>query len=159
MAMSDDEILREAARIRAGRRRRAAKRCARCGKSFVGIAQAKYCSDACRMAAAREQRAMAEQDSAEIGPVYIATALPGESHRDYIVRQRAKLVAEGKMTPEQAAISEEDEHHIAAWDELARVSEQLKGLDLLGKDSTEILREADEELNRRIAELHGWHGE
>ena len=54
MAMSEEEILREAARIQARRRKRIAKKCKHCGRDFIGVAQAKYCSDACRMAAARD---------------------------------------------------------------------------------------------------------
>lgn len=175
MAMSDDEILREAGRIRASRRLRVAKACARCGTSFVGIAQAKYCSDACRVAAAREQTvkgtpaetrgkaaleetAMAAPESTQIRPVYIEAPYPGESLRDYMVRHRAKLVAEGKMTAEEATIDEEDERRIANWDELQKVAELFKGIDL-GMDSTELLRKADEELGRHIGELHGWSDE
>jgi predicted nucleic acid-binding Zn ribbon protein len=58
MAMTDEEILSAAARLRAARRRRVAKTCEVCGTPFEGVAQRRYCSDACRMRASRRRREM-----------------------------------------------------------------------------------------------------
>ena len=55
MVMTDEEILRAAARIRAAQRRRSTKRCPVCGAEFEGIATKRYCSDRCRVQAARER--------------------------------------------------------------------------------------------------------
>ena len=57
MAMTDEEILRAAARIRAAQRRKTTKRCPVCGAEFEGIATKRYCSDRCRVQAAREREA------------------------------------------------------------------------------------------------------
>jgi hypothetical protein len=66
MTPTDEEILRAAARIRAGRR--VAKMCEVCGTPFEGIAQRRYCSDACRVKASRQRTGA-------------ATAIPAASDR------------------------------------------------------------------------------
>lgn len=53
--MSDTDI-RETARRLAERRRREEKACAHCGKSIVGIATRRYCSDSCRVMASRKRQ-------------------------------------------------------------------------------------------------------
>lgn len=84
MEMSEEEILREAERIRARRGLRIARECASCGNSFLGNAQERYCSDACRMAAAREdtERAVPTPEHAYRVPAH----RPGESEREYFTR-------------------------------------------------------------------------
>ena len=149
MAMSEEEILREAGRIRANRRLRVAKNCERCGKSFGGLARAKYCSDACRMAAARERHARPAPEPEHV--VYIEGKLPGESERDYIARMRAKLVAQGKMTPEQAVITAEDERRIAAIEAMDRFRQELFERHGRLDDSTELIREMREERSENLA--------
>lgn len=94
MAMSEEEILSEAARIRASRRPRVAKTCARCGNAFTGITQAKYCSDACRMAAAREQRQQQPKDQI----VKVHKMHDDESYRDYFVRIGGVLTPDNEAT-------------------------------------------------------------
>lgn len=54
MAMTDKEIMSAAARLRAAKRRTSEKACAVCGTSFEGIATRRFCSDRCRVRAARE---------------------------------------------------------------------------------------------------------
>src|SRR5690242_18667335 len=104
--MSEDEILREAARIRAGRRLRVAKTCARCGNAFVGIAQAKYCSDACRMAAARNRRQQQPESVQEKKIVNVPAQRPGESIREYWQRTFDR------------PLSEDDEHIVAVLERI-----------------------------------------
>jgi predicted nucleic acid-binding Zn ribbon protein len=55
MVMTGEEILRAAARIRAAQRRKTTKRCPVCGTEFEGITTKRYCSDRCRVQAARER--------------------------------------------------------------------------------------------------------
>jgi predicted nucleic acid-binding Zn ribbon protein len=73
MAMTDEEILSAAGRLRAAKRRRVAKTCPVCGTPFEGVAQRRYCSAACRVRASRgrEDEAMAQEWAKEIG---VATA-------------------------------------------------------------------------------------
>lgn len=155
MAMSEEEILREAGRIRANRRLRVAKTCERCGTNFEGLTRAKYCSDACRMAAGRDRQARPAPDPEHV--VYIEGRRAGESVRDYMIRMRAKLVAQGKMTEEQAAIGPEDERQIAASERLNWLRDNLFRDDTFEVDSTEILRREREERSRYQASLHGIH--
>lgn len=54
---TDEDILSAAGRLRASRRRRGVKACAVCGTPFEGIARKRYCSDACRVRAARSRAA------------------------------------------------------------------------------------------------------
>jgi len=56
MTMTDEEILSAAARLRSARRRRVAKTREVCGTPFEGVAQRRFCSDACRMRASRQRR-------------------------------------------------------------------------------------------------------
>lgn len=139
MAMSEEEILREAARIRAGRRLRVAKTCARCGNAFVGIAQAKYCSDACRMAAARDRREPRIEPVAEPTPVYVPARHPGESIREYWERTFDR------------PLSEDDEHIVAVLERIhGKYMEKVPSDDW---DSTEFIRRDREERARRLAGL------
>ena len=55
MVMTDKDILRAAARIRAAQRRKTIKRCPICGAEFAGLTTKRYCSDRCRVKAARER--------------------------------------------------------------------------------------------------------
>lgn len=73
MAMTDEEILSAAGRLRAAKRRRVANTCPVCGTPFEGVVQRRYCSAACRVRASRgrEDGAMAKEWAEEIE---IATA-------------------------------------------------------------------------------------
>src|SRR5215213_11657112 len=107
--MSEEEILREAARIQSSRRKRVAKTCQRCGKDFIGVTQAKYCSDACRMAAARDVRARPASDPEHAYHIHLKPQLPGESIRDYWVRTVDR------------PLTEEDEEVIAAMERIQAI--------------------------------------
>ena len=154
MAMSEEEILREAARIQASRRKRTAKTCQRCGTDFIGVAQAKYCSDACRMAAAREQRARRAPDPEHAYYIRVEPRLPGESLREWVIRQRAKRVARGEITDEQAALTLEDERAIEASERLDWLRENVFGDNPFDVDSTEVLRREREERSAYQQSLH-----
>jgi hypothetical protein len=136
MAMSEDEILREAARIRAGRRRRVAKTCERCGTSFIGLAQAKYCSDACRMAAARER--IMHTEEVEHEPTIVDLRRPGESIREYWTR-----TSDGPL-------SDREEEVVAA---LERIEAIWKKIGHPVGDSTEIIRQQREERSDYLGSL------
>jgi hypothetical protein len=113
MAMSEEEILREAARIQARRRKRIAKKCKHCGRDFIGVAQAKYCSDACRMAAARD---LSSQKNIETGQRadQIEPSFPGEPIRDYYLR-----TARGPLTPKEEETIAAIERVRAIWGKAA----------------------------------------
>jgi hypothetical protein len=123
MAMSEEEILREAARIQASRRKRVAKQCERCGADFIGVAQAKYCSDACRMAAAREPSPeVSDEPEQSQHIVRLEPFLPGESIREYFVRTAVD------------PLSDDDEELIAAME---RVEDFRKRIDSIVGDTLE----------------------
>ena len=54
--MSNNDTLSAAGSILAARRQIEVHECEHCGKKFVGIKKAKYCSGKCRTAACRERR-------------------------------------------------------------------------------------------------------
>ncbi len=56
MAMTDEEILSVAGRLRAAKRRTVERTCEICGTRFEGIASRRYCSDRCRMRASRARQ-------------------------------------------------------------------------------------------------------
>jgi hypothetical protein len=130
--MTEEEILSAAGRIRASKRRRVVKPCERCGKEFEGLTQAKYCSDACRVAASRA-RTIAELEPAE-NPIWLVRSLPGESTREYWVR------IGGELTPE-------NEEWIAEFEEMRARRVKPK------TDSTELIRRMREEPGRFLKEL------
>ncbi len=53
--MDEREILRTAARLSASRRRRVRTTCAVCGREVEGTTRRRYCSNACKLRAARQQ--------------------------------------------------------------------------------------------------------
>lgn len=157
MAMSEDEILREAARIRAGRRLRTVKPCAQCGTPFEGIAQARYCSDACRMQAARDRKAEQDAKHTERDEAWLTTvrltpdSLPGEHYRDTIARMRAEDVAAGSRFPEEAAITPEEEERFAALQRiLERAERNALRYGCSSTDSADFIHQAREERSRQM---------
>ena len=142
MAMSEEEILREAARIQSSRRKRVAKTCQRCGKDFIGVTQAKYCSDACRMAAAREHTSR-KPDQAEPSQhvMHLEPFLPGESIRDYFVR-----TADGPLT-------DDEEEMIAAMERIEEFWKRHPAQPGEYEDSTEVIRREREARARHLASL------
>jgi hypothetical protein len=139
MALSEEEILREAARIRAGRRLRVAKNCMHCGTSFVGIAQAKYCSDACRMAAARERRQDKSAEVPEDQIVRVPAWRPGESIREYWERTANR------------PLTEEDEHIVAVLERIH--GKRMENVPSDSEDSTELIRRMRDERSEYLSTL------
>jgi hypothetical protein len=93
MAMTDEEILRAAARIRAAKRRKTTKRCAVCGTEFEGIATKRYCSDRCRVQASRERESKEE------------SARTSREERRAIVERLFRLrdeISGGRMLPDDS---------------------------------------------------------
>lgn len=153
MELSDDEILEAADRIRTRRGLRVARECARCGVSFLAGGLERYCSEVCSDAATREHQApTVDQHDAITGPESLSG---GESIREFIVRERAKLVERGEMTADDARITDEDEAFIAATTRLDDLRRTLSGSRVFDGDSTEILREEREKRSRYQASLHG----
>ena len=134
MAMSEEEILREAARIQASRRKRVAKTCQRCGRDFIGVAQAKYCSDACRMAAARDVPARPAPDPEHAYHIQIEPQLPGESIRDYWTRTFDR------------PLTDEDEEVMAALERIEAIRGRMKpspenSLDIIHREREARIRQ------------------
>ena len=149
MALSEEEILREAGRIRARRRLRVAKTCAVCGKPFEGIAQARYCSDACRMAAARERNA-ARAETEPADDVAQEAIRIAERLRDDIIRYRTDAIARGEMDPSTLPLTPREEEANAA---IGRVRARAKAIyERVGllDDSTELIRQARLERTRQL---------
>ena len=138
MAMSEEDILREAARIQAGRRKRVAKTCLRCGRDFIGVAQARYCSDACRMAAAREREAQPRSDSGRPFQLPIGDRRQGESIREYFLRTT------------DGPLNEREEEAIEAYE---RIEAIWKNIGHSVEDSTELIRRQREERSDYLANL------
>ena len=136
MAMTDEEILSAAARLRAAKRRRVAKTCEVCGTPFEGIAQRRYCSDACRVRASRARRGGPGTTDAAGDETAFPSCGKDESLVDYFGRLRdyngrhgpifggdsTKLVLQGRMerTLElmraTGASGEEIERERAEWE-------------------------------------------
>ena len=97
MTMTDEEILSAAARLRAAKRRRVAKTCEVCGTPFKGIAQRRFCSDACRVRASRARRGRAARaDVSEEAPW--TPRGENESIVDYFDRVRHYLTGDRVLT-------------------------------------------------------------
>jgi len=129
--MTNDEILSAAARLRAARRRRTVRQCDVCGTSFEGIVQRRYCSDACRVKAARLRAAVGTKDTLG-GTQPLLRATPYDR--------------EGPWTPRGT--------HESALDYLARVRAWLS-TDATHNDSTEMLREARAERDIELEQGRG----
>lgn len=93
MVMTEEEILREAARIRASRRRRIERTCMHCGTTYEGLVHRRYCSDRCRVAAARQRQRQNHQDDVAIEP--IAPRAESESLVDYFRRVGDAIASRG----------------------------------------------------------------
>ena len=116
MVMTDDEIVSAAARLRAAKRRRVTKACEVCGRSFEGIAQRRYCSDACRIRASRRRaEALAAPRSDEAMPTVPRDA--GEPKVDSLDRVRDEL--SGILIPD-------DSTEIVRWSRIERTAELLR---------------------------------
>lgn len=131
MTMTNEEILSAAARLRAARRRRTARQCDVCGTSFEGIAQRRYCSDACRVRAARVREAVSTEDTRGV-PQPLHRATPHEAERP--------------LTPRDT--------HESALEYLSRVRAWLS-TDATHDDSTQMLREVRAERDSELEQVRG----
>ncbi len=151
MAMTNEEILQEAARLRAARRLRTVKQCEVCGTSFEGIRQRRYCSDRCRVAASRQRRQLQE---AEVSDDFVERV---RKRTDEIMARVARWSeAEGEERLPNGELAEE----AAAARERAR--ETVEGFVALSErisrgrvfdDSTELVRREREARSRHLASL------
>ena len=145
----EEEILRQAARIRANRRRRLRKQCAVCGQPFEGIAQRRYCSDRCRMRASRGQ---STAPKTEIESTVLPGRRDGESFRDFVMRVRSERASSDDDLRSPSAFSAEQDEQIAAIDRILQRAERVRREHGLLDDSTEILRREREARVRYLSE-------
>lgn len=149
MVMTEKEILSEAARIRASRRRRLVKHCEVCGEPFEGIAQRRFCSDRCRMRAARGQTTV---PTAKIESAIVPVPREGESIRSFFVRTRAEDIARGEIDGDPAELTPEQEEQIAAIERIWRRQQDFLSRHDPLDDSTELIRRDREERSQLLAE-------
>jgi hypothetical protein len=148
MATTEEEILSHAARIQASRRRRQLKHCEVCGEPFEGIAQRRYCSDRCRMRAARGQE---NKPPIEFERIVLPGPLEGESFRAFYERTRSDAIARGEITGDPANLTPEQEEQVAAIDRIWHRQQEILRRHGPLEDSTELIRQDREERSRRLA--------
>lgn len=148
MAMTDQEILSQAARLRAARRRKIAKTCDVCGAAFEGIVQRRYCSDRCRVTAAR-RRVQTEADSVGDGadPYRDIDAAIQEMTMELL---QAKGIDIDSDDPEAEA---RRQRLAATVRTLAAMRDRIMRGRVLTDDSTEILRAEREKRSHHLASL------
>jgi hypothetical protein len=133
MEMSEDEILQEADRIRVKRGLRVARECGRCGDSFLGSGDERYCSNDCESAS---QRDVAERQHPEPQQ---AGALPaiheGETYREYFTRIASR------------PLNADDEAFFDAIDRIQAMWANAKGP---RRNSLELIHEGREERLRQL---------
>lgn len=149
MTTTEEAILSQAARIRAGRRKRLLKHCEVCGQPFEGIAQRRYCSDRCRMRAARGQGA-AQAD--EFERIVLPGPREGESFREFFLRARSEEIERGEIEGDPSVLTPEQEEQIAALERIWQRAEKVRREHGLLDDSTEILRQQREARVRHLTE-------
>lgn len=148
MAMTDEEILREAARIQAARRRRVERTCAHCGTTYEGLVHSRYCSDRCRVAASRQRRTAARPTKTWDEKDLPEPQREDESLDDYFARLRERAKQRWAPNP----VPPEVERDMAAVERLFRTSERI----MRGRvfdDSTEIVRREREARSEHLANL------
>jgi hypothetical protein len=148
MTTTDEDILRQAARIRAGRRRRLQKQCEVCGTPFEGIAQRRYCSDRCRMRAARGQVTPA----VKVERIILPGPRDGETFREFFTRTRADGIARGEIDGDPAQLPPEQEEQVAILDRIWRRQQEFLRRHGPLDDSTELIRRDREERSRQLDE-------
>ena len=173
MTMTDEEILSAAARLRAARRRRVAKTCEVCGAPFEGIAQRRYCSDACRVRASRARHGV-DADTAHgfpeprpagaaaepprgdgeplvanydrIGEANMRAGAFTENTTETVLRERDRL--DETVDPDEAFPTRHENESAVAYFRRLRAYNGRNGI--FTDESTELLRQSREE---RSAEL------
>ncbi|MGH2561355.1 MAG: hypothetical protein ACRDJH_20005 [Thermomicrobiales bacterium] len=151
MAMTNDEILREAARLRAARRLRTVKQCEVCGASFEGIRQRRYCSDRCRVAASRLRQRIQEgemtDDLAE--RVRKRTDEIMASVDRWSEAEGEERLPDGQLSEEATAARERARQTVEDFVTLGERISRGRVFD----DSTELLRREREARSRHLASL------
>lgn len=128
MVMTEEAIASAAARRSAARRKRVAKRCEQCGTEFAGLTTKRYCSDRCRVEAAR---------------------LRARRHPDDL-----RLLPKPAGPPFDTILSEEEMEPLPgedAADYFTRIRQAVFGDYVFDTDVVETLRQADEELSERYS--------
>ncbi len=134
--MTDEEILKAAARIRAARRRKTTKTCAVCGTEFEGIATKRYCSDRCRVQASRERA----EDT------IVSNPSPPETQEDHGPAAARHELAKVGMD------RREGEDIVSYFDRVRAHISQGRVFD----DSTEIIRQSRIERTNDLMRALGW---
>jgi hypothetical protein len=155
MAMTEEEILREAARIQAARRRRVERRCEHCGTSYEGLTHSRYCSDRCRVAASRERRTTPVSTKTWDEKDLPAPQGKDESLDDYFARMRERTKQYWAPNP----VPPEVERQTEAFERLLRTSERIMAGRVFEEDSTEILRQSREERTAELMRALGWESD
>lgn len=165
MVMSDEEILSAAARLRAAKRRQVAKTCEVCGTPFEGVAQRRFCSDACRMRASRRRREI----HGAPGPRLSSPTLPSLANltapdHDFdsmeIIRHSreerttALLRASGIMAEEPDPPAPRGEME-PLMDYLERISAYIMGGHTFDDDSAKLIRQGRLERTAELLEAVG----
>jgi len=141
MAMTEQEIATAAARRSSAMRRRTTKPCAVCGNAFEGVAQRRYCSDRCRVGAARRRAEDAAAPPPAAPSVWDANpaAYPGHVPLDQL----------DDDWPVRGADEPIDEF-------LQRVAERLSGGRTSDTDSVELVRQSREQRTEELMRALGW---
>ena len=179
MSMTDEEILSAAARLRAARRRRVAKACEVCGTPFKGIAQRRYCSDACRVRASRARRGgrtTAVREEASLPPPGANESTLNYRDRvgDDVMRDRVSTKVSTELDEQEHVESATNQLRIRATVEMEHLLaegrrregessiEHLRRIrDVIGQcydpddDSTQLLRESRDERTAALFRASG----
>jgi predicted nucleic acid-binding Zn ribbon protein len=165
MAMTDEEILSAAARLRAARRRRVAKTCEVCGTPFEGVAQRRYCSDACRMRASRQRREMQGAPAPRLASATMPSLIRLDRGRDRVdegdfdstedlrhsrEERTTELLRASGMIPEEPPPPAPRGEGEPLMDYIERVSAYVMGGQTFDDDSARLIRHGRLE---RTAEL------
>jgi hypothetical protein len=151
MAMTEEEILSEAARIRASRRRRVERTCGHCGTKYEGLVHSRYCSDRCRVAASRQRRQLQENEMTDdfTERVRKKTDEIMERATRWLEIDGVERLPNGELSQETLAARERAR---ATVEDLVGFSERIsRGRTF--DDSTEILRREREERSCHLASL------
>ena len=133
MVMTEEEIASAAARRSAARRKRVTKRCELCGSEFEGLTTKRYCSDRCRVEAARER--------SQQGTPVNRQPVPVDAPSDRVLSEEELAVQPG----EDAA------------DYFDRIRRAVFGDRVMPDDSVEIVRRSRIERTNELMRALGWH--
>lgn len=147
--MNEHDILHEAARLQAARRRRVTRTCDVCGKMYEGLVHRRYCSDRCRVEASRQRLAQRRQT--------ISDRINRSEDADWVMmiaerlhKQQQDLGNESRSAQEVVAAQDDARETV---NKLIEIRDQIMGRRVLLDDSTEILRREREARSRHQANL------